>query len=78
MAAIGGSTHGVTDDEFAWIDAGILTLVDLLEAKGISWGEYQEDMPYSGFDGDWVNQANGRNDYMRKHKYVFCPFILFA
>jgi len=30
---------------------------------------YQEDMPYSGFEGfGWVNQKNGANDYVRKHK----------
>jgi len=42
--------------------------VDLLEAAGVSWSLYQEDMPYSGFEGDYVNQQNGRNDYVRKHK----------
>ena len=47
------------------------TVVDLLEDKGISWGLYQEDMPYSGFQGlAWVNQKNGANDYVRKHKCV--------
>ena len=29
----------------------ISTIVDLLEAKGISWAEYQENMPYDGFQG---------------------------
>ena len=29
---------------------------------------YQEDMPYSGFEGfGWVNQASHANDYVRKH-----------
>lgn len=47
------------------------TVVDLLEDKGISWGLYQEDQPYSGFQGfGWVNQKNGANDYVRKHKCV--------
>jgi hypothetical protein len=44
------------------------TIVDLLEAKGVSWSEYQEDLPYSGFEADFVNQNTGRNDYVRKHK----------
>ena len=42
--------------------------MDLLDAKEVSWSEYQEDMPYSGFQGDYVNQENGANDYVRKHK----------
>jgi phospholipase C len=39
----------------------------LLEAGGVSWSLYQEDMPYSGFEGDYVNQKTGANDYVRKH-----------
>jgi hypothetical protein len=35
--------------------------VDLLDDKGVSWGLYQEDMPYTGFQGDWVNQKTGAN-----------------
>ena len=31
-------------DDFSRIDSNVSSLVDLLEAKGISWGEYQEDM----------------------------------
>jgi acid phosphatase len=45
-----------------------------LEDKKISWGSYQEDMPYSGFEGfAFINQANGRNDYVRKHN----PAVMF-
>jgi len=36
----------------------------------VSWGEYQEHLPYSGFEGDWKNQQTGASDYVRKHKYV--------
>lgn len=44
------------------------SVIDLLEAKGISWGAYQEDMPFSGFEGSaWVNQLSGAHDYVRKH-----------
>jgi hypothetical protein len=60
-------------DFFSRIDDDEKTIVDLLDAKGISWSEYQEGLPYSGFQGDYVNQVNGRNDYVRKHKYVI-PF----
>ncbi len=42
--------------------------MDLLEAKGVSWSVYGEDQPYSGFEGNWVNQKTGASDYVRKHK----------
>ncbi|EON96763.1 putative acid phosphatase protein [Phaeoacremonium minimum UCRPA7] len=68
VAAIGGDYFGMNNDNFNFIDANVSTIVDLLDAKGISWSEYQEDMPYSGFEGfAWVNQQNGANDYVRKH-----------
>ena len=52
------------------IASSVKTIADLLEDAGVSWSVYQEDMPYSGFEGDWVNQENGANMYVRKHKYV--------
>lgn len=56
------------NDNFNRIPSNISSVIDLLEDKGISWGHYQEDMPYSGFEGiAWVNQRNGANDYVRKH-----------
>ncbi|KAJ2902505.1 phosphoesterase family-domain-containing protein [Zalerion maritima] len=67
VAAVGGSTHGVLLDSFYRIDEDTSTIVDLLDDAGISWGLYQEDMPFSGFEADWVNQENGANDYVRKH-----------
>jgi phospholipase C len=68
VVAGGANTHGITDDSFKRIDNGTETIVDLLEAAGVSWSIYQEDMPYSGFQGTYVNQRNGANDYVRKHK----------
>lgn len=51
------------------------TVIDLLEASGISWSAYQEDLPYSGFEGfAWVNQKTGANDYVRKHN----PPVIYA
>jgi acid phosphatase len=44
-----------------------------LEDKGISWGEYQEDMPYSGFAGSFRNPTNGKLNYVRKHN----PLVVF-
>ncbi|OTB04975.1 hypothetical protein M426DRAFT_57788 [Hypoxylon sp. CI-4A] len=68
IASIGGDHFGMQHDDFTQIDKNISTVIDLLEDKGISWGHYQEDMPYSGFEGiAYVNQQNGKNDYVRKH-----------
>ncbi|KAI0505749.1 phosphoesterase family-domain-containing protein [Xylaria bambusicola] len=67
IAAGGASTHGIIGDGFNRIDADTESVVDLLEAAQVSWSIYQEDMPYSGFQGTYVNQQNGRNDYVRKH-----------
>ena len=68
VAAVGGSTHGIDSDDFTRISSSTKTIVDLLEAKGVSWSEYEEDSPYSGFEGSYVNQKTGANDYVRKHK----------
>lgn len=68
VAAVGGSTHLVLLDTFWRLGSDVKTIVDLLEAGGISWSEYQEDSPYSGFEGNYVNQKTGANDYVRKHK----------
>ncbi|OAA57541.1 acid phosphatase phoa [Niveomyces insectorum RCEF 264] len=73
-ASHGGDYFGMDNDNFNFVDKNITTIVDLLEDAGISWGEYQEDMPYSGFEGfSWVNQQNGKNDYVRKHN----PAVLY-
>lgn len=69
MAAVGGEFFGLDSDPFTAVPQNVSSVVDLLEEKGITWGLYQEDMPYSGYQGfDWVNQQNGANDYVRKHK----------
>jgi len=67
-AAISGDYYGINHDDMTAIPKNVSTLVDLLEAKCISWGAYQEDMPYTGFQGfDYRNQKTGANDYVRKH-----------
>jgi hypothetical protein len=68
VAAVGGNTHWVWEDWTFRIDSSVKTIVDLLEDAGVSWSVYQEDMPYSGFEADYVNQQNGANMYVRKHK----------
>jgi acid phosphatase len=73
-AVVAGDTFGMENDDFHQIAANISTVVDLLDTKGISWGEYQEDIPYPGFQGfNYSNQATYANDYVRKHN----PLMLF-
>lgn len=56
------------NDDFHVIPANISNVADMLEYKGISWGEYQESMPYPGFAGyNFSNQQTYANMYMRKH-----------
>jgi acid phosphatase len=47
--------------------------VDLLDTKGISWGEYQEHLPYPGYPGFNYTLSPKANDYVRKHN----PLIIF-
>ncbi|KAG8160633.1 hypothetical protein KVR01_008897 [Diaporthe batatas] len=67
VAALGADTNGVLLDNFVQIDETVETVIDLLEAGGVSWSIYAEDQPYSGFEADWVNQETGANMYVRKH-----------
>lgn len=73
-AAISGDYYGINYDDMVAIPSNVSTLVDLLEAKGISWGEYQEDMPSVGFQGtSYPNPKTGANMYVRKHN----PAVLY-
>lgn len=68
VASVGGDNFGMDNDNFNKVAPNVSSIIDLLENKGISWSEYQEDMPYSGFEGQaWVNQTSLANDYVRKH-----------
>jgi hypothetical protein len=68
VASIGGDNFGMDNDDFNQIPSNVSSIIDLLEARKISWSQYQEDMPYSGFEGfAWVNQQSHANDYVRKH-----------
>lgn len=61
-----GDNLGMDNDQFNFVASNVSTVVDLLEARGISWGAYQEHMPYAGFEGfSWVNQNTHANDYVR-------------
>jgi acid phosphatase len=74
VANVGGDHFGMDNDDFIAIPANVSTVVDLLDTKSISWGEYQEDLPYAGFEGfNSSNQETYANKYVRKHN----PLIIF-
>nr|XP_023908579.1 LOW QUALITY PROTEIN: acid phosphatase-like [Quercus suber] len=74
VASHGGEHFGMDNDNFNSIAGNVSAITDLLDERLISWGAYQEDMPYSGFEGfAWKNQNTGANDYVRKHN----PPIIF-
>ncbi|TLS24305.1 hypothetical protein PpBr36_08612 [Pyricularia pennisetigena] len=74
VAAASGDTFGMESGEFYRFPENISTVVDLLDTKKISWGAYQEDMPYAGYQGfNFSNQKTFANAYMRKHN----PLIVF-
>jgi len=71
---VAGDNFGMENDEFISFPPNISTVVDLLDTKGITWGEYQEHLPYAGFEGfNFSNQKTFANDYVRKHN----PLIMF-
>ncbi|KAL8277670.1 hypothetical protein RQP46_009943 [Phenoliferia psychrophenolica] len=79
IASVSGSTQGcIFDDtdgyEFPNSPANVKTVVDLLEAKDISWAAYMENMPEVGFkDLDYashnynVEGGEDYNYYVRRH-----------
>lgn len=71
VAALGADRNGVLLDNFVQIDESVETVIDLLDAGGVSWSIYGEDQPFSGFEADWVNQETGANMYVRKHNVSF-------
>ncbi|KAH3687659.1 hypothetical protein WICPIJ_001356 [Wickerhamomyces pijperi] len=74
MAAVGGDYFGLDDDRFIALPKNVSSIVDLLDEKNISWAEYQEHLPYTGFQGfNYSNQETFANDYVRKHN----PLILY-
>lgn len=68
MASIAGDYFGMDHDDFSQSPQNISTVIDLLESRGISWGHYQEGMPYSGYEGlIYYNPKTENTDYVRKH-----------
>ena len=73
-AAVSGDTFGMDHDHFQSFPENISTVVDLLETKHITWGEYQEHLPHAGYPGmNFSNQRTRAPDYVRKHN----PLIMF-
>ncbi|SCU77325.1 LAME_0A00694g1_1 [Lachancea meyersii CBS 8951] len=74
LASVAGDYFALNDDRFIALPANVSTVVDLLDTKNISWAEYQEHQPYTGFQGfNYSNQETFANDYVRKHN----PLMLF-
>lgn len=74
LASVSGDYFALDDDRFIAMPSNISTIIDLLDTKNISWAEYQEHLPYTGFLGfNYSNQENFANDYVRKHN----PLVLF-
>ncbi|CEJ61489.1 Putative Catalytic activity: acid phosphatases also catalyze transphosphorylations (Precursor) [Penicillium brasilianum] len=71
-ASAAGDDFGMDNDDFQQIPANVSTIADLFDTKGVAWGEYQEGLPYAGYQG-FRYPESGANDYVRKHN----PLILF-
>lgn len=69
VAAASGDYFGTNSDSFEVFHSNISTIVDLLDDRGISWADYNEGLPYSGFDGfEYDNPVEGH--YVRKHNLL--------
>lgn len=69
VAPASGDYFGTNSDSFLLVDRNVSTIVDLLEDRGVSWGDYNEGLPYSGFEGfRYENLAEG--NYERKHNLL--------
>ncbi|KAM0753985.1 hypothetical protein T439DRAFT_310856 [Meredithblackwellia eburnea MCA 4105] len=80
IAAACGDFFGLGDDGFYSLPSNVSSIVDLLEAKNVSWASYQENMPYDGFTGfnytevNYLNKSAGAYTYyVRKHNPTIIP-----
>ncbi|AAS52158.1 ADR238Cp [Eremothecium gossypii ATCC 10895] len=74
LASVGGDYFALDDDRFIQVPENVSSIVDLLDTKQITWAEYQEDQPYTGFLGyNFSNQETYASAYVRKHN----PLVLF-
>lgn len=67
IALISGSTQGITDDGIHAITAP--SLPDQLDAAGVTWGVYAENLPGGCFTGSVASDGpDGSGTYARKHE----------
>ncbi|KAI9933504.1 hypothetical protein AWENTII_002431 [Aspergillus wentii] len=71
-ASAGGDDFGMDNDDFRQVPANVSTIADVFDTKHIAWGEYQEHLPYPGYQG-FQYPESGPKDYVRKHN----PLIMF-
>lgn len=71
-ASAGGDTFGMDNDNVNHIPSNVSSIADMFDTKGITWREYMEGMPYTGFQGKQY-PASGEANYVRKHN----PLVLF-
>ena len=67
VASVGGDFFGLADDDLTYIPNNMSTIIDLLDAEGISWSTYQENMPTDGYPGYNFTNPDGYTYYVRKH-----------
>ncbi|KAM0786985.1 hypothetical protein ACM66B_002403 [Microbotryomycetes sp. NB124-2] len=79
ISAVAGDFFGMSDDRFYAIPRNVSTIVDLLEAKNVSWASYQENLPYDGYtafnytENNYLSGEGSYTYYVRKHN----PTIIF-
>lgn len=66
IASVGGDTFGLTSDSSVTLPKNVSTIVDLLEEAHITWGEYEQGLPYTGYQGTTYSN-NKEGNYVRKH-----------
>lgn len=71
LGSVAGDYFGLDTDAFVRVPSEVESVVDLLDERGISWGEYEEGMPYPGYQGFDYSETNRKN-YVRKHN----PLVL--
>lgn len=60
------------NDNVNHIPSNVSSIADMFDTKGITWREYMEGMPSTGFQGKQY-PASGEANYVRKHN----PLVLF-
>ena len=69
IAAVAGTNFGIDSDDYYDIPAAQKSVFDLLEAQGLTWKAYNEDIPAPG----WTGYIADGGAYVRKHD----PAIIF-